>query len=74
MMLSLYLLLFLLCFKLLKKEPFLGILDIAPTIFPLIMKTLLSPLLILGKYFWHIIKLCFLIKLLINFELNLCNK
>ena len=38
--------------KLLKKEPFLGILEIAPTIFPLMIKTLLSPLFILGKNFF----------------------
>ena len=40
---------------LLKKDPFLGTLEIAPLILPLIRKTLLSPLLISGKYFWHII-------------------
>jgi len=37
--------------KLLKKEPFFGTRDIAPVTFPLIKKTLLSPLLILDKYF-----------------------
>ena len=36
---------------LLKKDPFLGTLEIAPQIFPLIKKTLLSPNLILGKNF-----------------------
>ena len=36
---------------LLKKDPFLGTLEIAPQIFPLIKKTLLSPNLIFGKNF-----------------------
>ena len=36
---------------LLKNEPFFGILDITPFIFPLIKNTLLSPLLISCKYF-----------------------
>ena len=36
---------------LLKKDPFLGTLEITPETLPLIRKTLLSPLLILGKYF-----------------------
>ena len=40
---------------LLKIEPFFGTLDIAPHTFPLIIKTLLSPLLILGRNFWHMI-------------------
>ena len=35
---------------LLKKDPLFGTLDIAPTTLPLIKKTLLSPLLIFGKY------------------------
>ena len=37
--------------KEIKKDPFLGTLEIAPQTFPLIIKTLLSPLLILGKNF-----------------------
>ena len=40
---------------LLKIEPIFGTLDIAPRTFPLIMNTLLSPLLISDKNFWHII-------------------
>ena len=32
-----------------------GTLEIAPHTFPFIIKTLLSPLLILGRNFWHII-------------------